>query len=151
MTHEIRIEDKFVLGSAKIHWHARERAESLPLLDDPAVLTRLTIPRSLKLVRKRGSEHPQQLVADANGTFDIEVQYQLQVTKGAEESDFTLPVRSGLVNRLNLTVLNADVDVLSPQAVSVEREIGGQQYGGEAGARRRATIFASPGSRAAAM
>jgi hypothetical protein len=120
VTHEIRIDDKFVLGSAKIRWEA-VKGQSLGLLDDPAVLTHLTIPRSLKLVR--GDDGTQQLVADASGTFDIEVEYQLQFARGAAENDFTLPVRSGLVNRLNLTVLNADVDVLRPsQAVSIERE-----------------------------
>ncbi len=121
VTHEIRIDDKFVLGSAKIRWPA-VKGQSLALLEDPAVLTHLTIPRSLKLVRSEAGD-TQNLVADANGTFDIEVEYQLQVAKGAAESDFTLPVRSGLVNRMNVTVLNADVDVLRPwQAVSIERE-----------------------------
>ena len=31
----------------------------------------------------------------------------------------------GLINRLNLTVVNLDVDVLSPQAVSVQRDTAG--------------------------
>jgi hypothetical protein len=124
VTHEIRIDDKFVLGSAKIHWPAR-KGESLPLLEDPAVLTHLAIPRSLRLGRSDDG-NTQLLVADASGTFDIEVEYQLHVTKGSAESSFTLPVRSGLVNRMNLTVLNADVDVLRPaQAVSIEREPAG--------------------------
>jgi hypothetical protein len=35
------------------------------------------------------------------------------------------PVQHGLVNRLAITVVNADVDVLSPQAVSLERESAG--------------------------
>ena len=121
VTHEIRIDDKFVLGSAKIRWPA-VKGQSLALLEDPAVLTHLTIPRALKLVRSEAGD-TQNLVADATGTFDIEVEYQLQVAKSATESDFTLPVRSGLVNRMNVTVLNADVDVLRPwQAVSIERE-----------------------------
>lgn len=86
------------------------------------MLTHLAIPRSLRLVQN-GDGKTQDLLADASGTFDVEVDYQLQVIKGTAESDFTLPVRSGLVNRLNLTVSNADVDVLSPsQAVSLERQ-----------------------------
>jgi hypothetical protein len=120
VTHEIRIDDKFVLGTAKIHWPA-VKGQSLTLLQEPAVLTHLTIPRSLKLVQNSNSKS-QDLVADASGTFDIVVDYQLQFVKGAV-NDFVLPIRSGLVNRLNLTVLNADVDVLPPwQAVSVERQ-----------------------------
>ena len=136
VVHAIRIDDKFVLGSAKIRWTAA-KGQSLALLKDPAVLTHLTIPRSLKLVRSE-DEDAQDLVADVGGTFDIEVEYQLQFTKGVVESDFTLPVRSGLVNRLDLTVLNADVDVLKPaQAVSIERE--------SAGSNTVAKLVLSPG------
>jgi hypothetical protein len=121
VTHDIRVDDKFVLGTAKIHWPAL-KGQSLPLLQKPAVLTHLAIPRSLKLVQNDDGK-TQDLVAEANGTFDIDVEYQLQIVKGITESDFTLPVRSGLVNRLNLTVLNSDVDVLTPwQAVSLERQ-----------------------------
>ncbi len=36
-----------------------------------------------------------------------------------------LPVPYGLVNRVKLTVVNLDVDVLSPQAVALEREAAG--------------------------
>jgi hypothetical protein len=121
VTHEIRIDDKFVLGTAKIRWPAL-KGQSLTLLQEPAVLTHLTIPRSLKLLQNTGGKS-QDLIADASGTFDIVVDYQLQFVKAPTVSDFVLPIRSGLVNRLNLTVLNADVDVLPPwQAVSVERQ-----------------------------
>jgi hypothetical protein len=120
---DVRIEDKFALATAKIRWQA-SKGQVLPLLGEPAVLTKLVYPtRSLKFVQATDGSWPaQRLVADANGTFDIEVQYQLQVNKGANENSFTLPVRSGLVNRLNLTVANANVDVLSPQAVSIQRD-----------------------------
>ena len=40
----------------------------------------------------------------------------------------------GLINRLKLTVANSDVDVSSPQAVSVQREASGQQHGCATGA-----------------
>src|SRR5581483_1190955 len=65
----------------------------------------------------------QQLIAQSAGTFDIDVYYQLPVTKEAVENNLVLPVRNGLVNRLNVTVVNADVDVLSSEAVSVQREL----------------------------
>ena len=65
------------------------------------------------------------MLAQKNGVFDIVVQYELQVTKRDSESGFTLPVHYGLINRLNLTLANLDVDVLSPRAVSVQREISG--------------------------
>jgi hypothetical protein len=122
VTHEIRVDDKFVLGTAKIRWPA-VKGQALPLLEEPAVLTHLSIPKALRLAQSKSGDS-QELVADAYGTFDIEVQYQLQVAKGT--TDFTLPIRSGLVNRMELTVLNADVDVLRPsQAVSLERSSAG--------------------------
>ena len=67
----------------------------------------------------------QQVLAQKSGTFDLEVQYQLQVTKRGTESGFTLPTTCGLINELSLTVAGLDVDVLSPQAVSVKRELTG--------------------------
>src|ERR1035441_6153942 len=69
-----------------------------------------------------GSRSAQQLLARKKGTYDIKVQYQLPVTKKDAESGVTLPVAYGLVNRLKLTVVNLDVDVLSPQAVSIQRD-----------------------------
>ena len=48
---DIRIEDKFALATAKIRWQA-EKGQMLPLLFEPAVLTRISYPtNSLKLVQ----------------------------------------------------------------------------------------------------
>jgi hypothetical protein len=123
VTQDIRIEDKFALATAKIRWPAA-KGQMLPLLFEPAVLTRIDYPtNSLKLVQATaGSRRAQQLLAQENGTFDVEVQYQLQVTKRDTESGVVLPVPYGLVNRLKLTLVNLDVDVLSPQAVSIQRD-----------------------------
>lgn len=122
VTHEIRIEQKFALGSAKIHWPA-VKGQLLPLLQEPAVLTKIIIPRQLKLVQSDDG-HAQELRAEASGTFDVEVQYQLQVTN-ATEGGLVLPVGNGLVNKLLLTLANSDVDVRSPQAVTVQRSMDG--------------------------
>jgi hypothetical protein len=137
VTQQIRIEEKFALATAKIHWQA-EKGQALPLLFDPAVLTRVTYPtKSLKLAQTMaGAKRVQQLVAQVGGTFDIEVQYQMQVTKRENDSGFTLPVQSGLVNQLTLTLVNLDVDVLSPQAVSIQRAA--------AGSNTVATLVLSP-------
>ncbi|PYJ01825.1 MAG: hypothetical protein DME25_17415 [Verrucomicrobia bacterium] len=81
----------------------------------------------MKLVQapQAPSKREQQLLAQKSGAFDITVQYELQVTKRDSESGFTLPLPSGLINRLNLTAVNLDVDVLSPQGVSVQRDLSG--------------------------
>src|SRR5262249_1731147 len=64
----------------------------------------------------------QQLVAQQNGSFDIEVRYQLRVIRRDAENGFALPTQYGLVNQLTLTLPDLDVDVVSPNAVSVLRE-----------------------------
>src|SRR5262249_34714259 len=47
------------------------------------------------------------------------------VTRRENENGFMLPTHSGLVNRLNLTVLNLDVDVVAARAVAVDRSAEG--------------------------
>jgi hypothetical protein len=122
----IRIEEKFVLAVANFHWQAA-KGQMLPLLFEPAVLTRVTFPtNALKLVQVPiGSKRAQQLLAQESGVFDVEVQYQLQVTNLEAESGFALPTPYGLINELHITLANLDVDVLSPQAVSIQRAAAG--------------------------
>ncbi len=126
VTQQVRVEDKFAIATAKIKWDA-EKGQVLPLLYEPAVLTHVTYPnRALKLSQKAvGARQVQQLEAEETGVYDIEVKYQLQVVKKEGENGFYLPMPSGLVNRLDLTLANLDVDVASPQAVSVQRESSG--------------------------
>jgi tetratricopeptide (TPR) repeat protein len=134
---DVRIEDKFASGTAKIRWQA-EKGQALPLLFEPAVLTRLSYDtNSLVLVTTpAGSKAAQQLLARKNGLFDVEVRYEMPVTKRDTESGFSLPLRCGLVNRISLTVANLDVDVLCPQAVSIQRN--------SVGSNTVATIALSP-------
>ena len=73
-----------------------------------------------------GPRRAQQLLALESGAFDIELQYQVPVTKKDAESGFVLPAQFGLVNQLTLTLANLDVDVVSPQAVSIERKTAGK-------------------------
>ena len=121
VTHTIRIEDKLALGTAKIRWQA-VKGQALPLLASPAVLTHIVFPtRSLKLEPGvAGSMYAQQVVAQENGTFDIEEQYELRISPDQGGGSFILPAPHGLINQATLTVVNLDVDVLSPQAVSIK-------------------------------
>ena len=123
VSQRVRIEEEFALVTATIRWQTEKNAV-LPLLVEPAVLTRFTNPKDafkLKQVTLNG-KRVQQLVAQRSGTFDIELQYQVQVGKRGQESGFALPTPCGLVNQLNLTATGLDVDVFSPQAVSVHRD-----------------------------
>jgi hypothetical protein len=138
VTQQIQIEDTFVMATVKIHWLA-EKGQVLPLLFNPAVLTRVNFPKSLQLEPSpAGSRNAQQLIAQSDGAFDIEVQYQLQITKRDTDSGFVLPVPSGLVNRVTLSLVNLDVDVFSPQAVSVQRSA--------SSSNTVATLVLAPGS-----
>ncbi len=123
---QIRVEEKFALATAKIRWHAI-KGQKLPLLFEPAVLTHVNFPaRALKLVQAPvSSRHVEEILALENGVFDLEVQYELRVTKKDGVSGFTLPTQFALINQLQLTLVNLDVDVLSPQAVSVQRDAAG--------------------------
>ena len=121
VTQQIRIEDTFALVQAKIHWQA-EKGQILPLLYEPAVLTHVDYPKSLKMEpAPDGSQSSQQLVALTSGTFDIELHYQARVMDRGTESGLLLPLPSGLINRVTVSLVNLDVNVFSPQAVSVQR------------------------------
>jgi hypothetical protein len=134
---EIRVEDRFALASAKIRWQATKGAV-LPLLFEPAVLTGASYPtNALRLDQAAsGARRRHQLEALRGGTFDMEVQYQFEVAKKDALSAITLPTPFGLVNQLQLTLVNLDVDVFSPQAVSIRRD--------PAGSNTVATLVLSP-------
>lgn len=123
---QIRVEDRFVVATAKIRWRA-EQGAGLPLLAEPGVLTSLSFPSdALKLAPTiQNGKRVQQLIAQRDGAYDLEVQYQLPVVKRDAESGFTLPTPRGLIHQLALTLTGLDVDVYSPQAASVRREWAG--------------------------
>jgi hypothetical protein len=123
---EITVDDKYATAVVKIRWDA-EKGKLLPLLSEPAVLTKVTYPtNSLRLIDTTVSgKRTQQILAQAKGVFTIELQYELQVGKKEGETGLTLPVPHGLVNELKLTLVSLDVDVVSPQAVSVKRDSAG--------------------------
>ena len=126
ISQQIRVEERFAFATARIHWHAT-KGQVLPLLFEPAVMTRLVYPsNALALVTSpAGARRGEEIIARKDGAYDIFVQYELKATQRDNETGFALPVCYGLINRLILTVHNLDVDVLSPQAVSVQRELSG--------------------------
>jgi hypothetical protein len=126
VTQQVRIEENFALATAKIRWQAA-KGDTLPLLVEPAVLTHANYPaRGLKLVQAWvAGRRIEQLVAQIGGTFDIELQYQLQLAGTTGEGAFMLPTPFGLINEMRLTLSGLDVDVFSPQAVSVKRNSDG--------------------------
>jgi hypothetical protein len=122
VTQQIRVEDKFAVSTARVRWQA-QKGQRLPLLFEPAVLTSVRHqPAAMKLVQIRaGSRTAHHLLALESGAFDIEFHYQVPVLKKESESGFALPAQFGLINRITLTLSGLDVDVIAPQAVSIER------------------------------
>lgn len=140
VTQQINISNDTATATATIHWQA-QKGDVLPLLFQPAVLTGVNYPRSVSLEpAPQGLPNAQQLVAESSGDFDIQVQYQLQVPSPDSGTDpgLPLPVPSGLINRTTLTLANLNVDVFSPQAVSVQRSL--------SGSNTVATLVLAPGA-----
>ncbi|MFN0127496.1 MAG: hypothetical protein ACKV19_12505 [Verrucomicrobiales bacterium] len=124
---EIRVDENFAFATAKIHWPA-EKGQKLPVLFEPAVMTKAVYPEAgLKLVQN-AADRPQAhyLLALESGSHDVELQYQFAVTTNDKGTGLVLPSGFGLVNTLTLTLSNLDVDVYSPQAVSVDRKAVGK-------------------------
>lgn len=131
VTQTVRIDDKFAFAETKLTWSAI-KGQLLPVIYEPAVLTDMVYPNnSLKLVDAPvGNRRARQLLALESGTFEITLRYQASVNppgvqRPEGESGFVLPIHPGLINRLELTLLNLDVDVLSAQAVAIERTAAG--------------------------
>ncbi len=119
VTQTVRVEDRFALGSAKIHWQA-EKGQSLSLVSSNAVLTAAHFPvEALELVSATGKDR---IVAKKTGAWDIDVRYEAALTTNQGQIGFSLPTPSGLVNRLELTVAGRDVDAASPDSVSTQCE-----------------------------
>jgi hypothetical protein len=120
--HELRAEEKYVAGSLKLVWLA-EKGQELTLPSDPAVLTQISFPSNvLKLVSLPGTKPAQQLVAQKTGRCEVEVRYETPVVRRDSETGVTLPSISAWINRLTVTVVNQDVEVSSPRAVTVQRQ-----------------------------
>lgn len=127
VTQQVNISNDTATATATIHWQA-QKGDVLPLLFQPAVLTGVKYPHSVSLEpAPPAAPNAQQLVAESSGDFDIEVQYQVQLAKtdSGAGNGLTLPVPGGLINRATLTLAGLNVDVFSPQAVSVQRSVSG--------------------------
>jgi hypothetical protein len=121
-----RVADQFLFATTTIHWRAT-KGQILPLLSEPGVLTGVLFPTNVfKLVTaSTGGRRVQQLLALESNDVEIKAEYQVPIVKREGESGFVLPTSYGLVNRMELTLNNLDVDVSSSSAVSVQRELAG--------------------------
>jgi hypothetical protein len=125
VVHHIRVEGDSVLGRATLRWTARA-GQTLVVLASPALLTALNVPqRAARLVHLPSSTTPQQaLVAEQTGLIEAEIEYQVRATPRDRGHGFALPTPPGLITKVQLTIAGSPVDVLCPQAVSIQREPG---------------------------
>ncbi len=117
----LRVEDKFAFGTARIRWHAL-KDQLLPVLYEPAVVTGFDYPsNALTLIQATlDGKRVHQLLARQDGTFEIELRYQLALLRRNDAAGVGLPAQHGIINRLTLTLVDQDADVTSPSAVSIE-------------------------------
>ena len=115
---EIRKDQAFV--SARLKWDARS-GQTLDFLKAPAVLTNIRYPGDqLKLVQELEKENPfHRLIVLKPGPVEIQFDYQTGVETRDGVTGFQLRNHHGLINRLSLTVDRADIELVSPQAVSI--------------------------------
>ncbi len=120
---ELRVEGEFVFASARIRWDARS-GQQLPVLHEPGVLKDLDVSsEAARLVQVRqGDQLEHQLLAVRDGQVEATLTYETRVQTRNDETGFILPTAFGLVNRVTVSVTGRDVDIASPQAVSVVRE-----------------------------
>jgi hypothetical protein len=115
-----RVREDRVFVQAKMRWTAREN-QVLDFLHQPAVLTRIDYPRSdLRLIEETVRDHTvYRLVAQRAGEYSIDLEYELALEHQNAAQGFHLPTHDGLVNRLTLALDRADMEIASPEVVSV--------------------------------
>lgn len=121
---EMQVDETFARVTARIRWNAL-KGQMLPILLDPAVITKIAFPtNALHLVRTlQAGKYSHQLIALADASTEIEMQYQVGVGQRDGGSGIELAVPHGLLNRLTLTLPGLDVDVNAVNAVSVQRSV----------------------------
>lgn len=120
---ELRVEDEFVFGQARLVWNARQ-GQLLPVFREPGVLKGVDVAAdAARLVQVKEADRLEHLlVANRDGLIEATLTYETRVGTRDGQRGFQLPTQHGLVNRATLRVTGLDVDVASPQAVSVQRD-----------------------------
>ncbi len=129
---EVQVREDTVIAVTTIRWNA-EKGQILPVLSEPAVLTRIQYPtNALKLMSSMvEGRRSQQLVAMETGTFETVLEYQIAVghidgeTGEGSGPGFILPTRFGLLNRVRMTLFNLAVAVSSQAETSIQVESSG--------------------------
>jgi hypothetical protein len=140
-----RGENDYLFVQGRLTWKTEAR-QQLDFLRAPAVMTRIDLPsKSLQLSETITDGQPvRRLTAREAGRFEIVFQYQVPLPKDQVAHEFRLPTPPGLVNRLTLEMDKADLEVFSPQAISLQTTRDERQ----AGRSTRAELLLAPASEA---
>ncbi|MBI1178579.1 LysM peptidoglycan-binding domain-containing protein [bacterium] len=119
-----RVQNDTLVVQAGMSW-STDAGQWLDFLRQPAVLLNIDYPKDkLKLIESQTDGRTvYRLTALVAGQFEIKFGYQLPLAQDRTDHMVQIPTHSGLVNRLVLEIDNQDVEVSSPQAVSIKREL----------------------------
>ena len=101
-----------------------KKSQILPGLFRPAVLTGNAISHQFIKTPARRWLLPERMfffLVEKTGRYEIELRYQLPLTKRDGLSVIILPTPYALINQLSFSLTNNDADIFSPQAVSIAR------------------------------
>jgi hypothetical protein len=126
ISQDVTVDDQYAAATLALRWRAL-KGQLLPVVFEPAVLTSASYPTgAVRLVHAPvNGRRAQQLVAEADGTFDVRFQYQIQTCKRDLDTGFPLVVQPALANEVRLTIVGFDVDVFADTAVHTQRELVG--------------------------
>jgi len=123
----LTVADGVVSGRLLIEWTARRAGETLEVLYPPAVATAIDAGQGggTRAVRASAApDAPLLLVADAPGRRRVQIDCRLPVGRRGDNEGFLLPAGPALIHRVELMLEDMDVEVVAPEAVSLEQTTG---------------------------
>ena len=104
-----------------LKWEAKVGSR-IQFLAAPAVLKRIDLKGGkLKLAQHTvGKLTSHQLIANEAGVYDVGFEYETRMTRVNGEWGFTVPTQPAMVNRLSLEMRGQELEVTSPDAVSLK-------------------------------
>ncbi|MEE2947718.1 MAG: hypothetical protein VX392_05325 [Verrucomicrobiota bacterium] len=107
--------------SGTFKWEAKVGSR-IEFLSAPAVLKGIDLKGGkLKLAQfTTGKETSHQLIANEAGVFEVDFEYEARMKRFNNEWGFNVPTQPAMVNRLSLEMRGRELEVTSPDAVSLK-------------------------------
>ena len=121
---EIHIEGGYVMGKVKLVWQA-EKNTSVEILRAPAFITSMHHAPDATMISQAGQKSKaQKVTALKTGKHEIEFDYQLPLANGGNGGNataFTLPTQYGIINEIKVELVESNVELVVPNAISIKR------------------------------